>query len=100
MGTDHSLSNKGVEQAEKLSEKLEQALQQPRNRDGEDIACADAYYASPLTRAIQTAVIALGPTLERGDERGELMLMGSAREKQNFGGLDSMSTKIGAEILQ
>jgi len=102
--TDHSLSSKGVKQAEALSGKLEKALQHPRNADGEDMATADAYYVSPLTRAIQTAVIGLGPMLDQRQsnehERGEFMLMGSAREKQNLGGLDSMSTKIGAEILQ
>mmetsp|Transcript_100660 Transcript_100660/g.313814 ORF Transcript_100660/g.313814 Transcript_100660/m.313814 type:complete len:268 (+) Transcript_100660:757-1560(+) len=66
----------------------------------EEMLRPEAVYVSPLSRAIQTAVIALGPTLTRQKGCGELVLMANAREKQNFGGLDTWSTKIGVDVLQ
>lgn len=57
-------------------------------------------YVSPLTRAVQTAVIALGETMTTEDSRGEMVLMATAREKQNFGGLDSKPEMMGAAVIQ
>jgi hypothetical protein len=47
---------------------------------------------------VQTAVIAFGKVALAG--AGELGIMPSAREKQNLGGLDSMSSKLGTAVLQ
>lgn len=99
--TDHPISVKGRGQAEGLRDRIDKA--QARDlAHARAMLGADAFYVSPLTRAIQTAVIGLGPGLlgSEAEEAGELMLMGSAREKQNFGGRDSMSTKTGADILR
>jgi len=54
--------------------------------------------ASPLGRALQTAVIAYGP-LAKASEAHEMILAPNAKEKQNFGGLDTVCTKMGEEIL-
>lgn len=97
--TDHSLSVTGSAQAESLCERIEKARRQ-HNTDALDLAGADAFYVSPLTRAIQTAVVTLGPTMLEAEEHGEFILMGTAREKQNLGGFDSMSTKTGVDILR
>lgn len=104
---DHSLSMKGCKQCVTVRKTVQEALRRG-DKHAKNILNADAFYVSPLTRAIQTAVIAFGPLLVanqprpaagRPQQRGQLMLMGSAREKQNFGGFDSMSDKKGREIL-
>jgi len=102
--TDHSLSAEGCEQALRLHQDV-LAARRLGDENAKALCAPDAFYVSPLTRAIQTAVIALGPMLVEGPvaedgERGEIMLMGSAREKQNLGGLDSMSNKTGVEIIR
>jgi len=57
-------------------------------------------YVSPLTRAIQTAVIALGPAMTQANGHANVLLMANAREKQNFGGLDSRPVMTGVGVLQ
>lgn len=101
--TDHPLSAKGRAQAEALSARLARASADGASGGSEQLLFQPgvAFCSSPLTRAIQTAVIALGPTMvKQGDCSGELTLMANAREKQNFGGLDTHSTKVGAQVLQ
>mmetsp|Transcript_9759 Transcript_9759/g.28868 ORF Transcript_9759/g.28868 Transcript_9759/m.28868 type:complete len:517 (+) Transcript_9759:55-1605(+) len=97
--TDHPLSAKGRKQAEALAAHLARAARE-HNAALEQLLRPDAVYVSPLTRAVQTAVIALGPTLTQPGGLGELSLMANAREKLNLGGLDSRSTKLGADVLQ
>jgi len=99
--TDHPLSAKGREQAEALSEKLQLAANAGSDFDEtmESLFQPDVVYSSPLTRAIQTSVIALGPTLTCPGRERDMVLMASSREKLNFGGFDTWSTKKGADIV-
>lgn len=108
--TDHSLSSKGREQAETLG-RLMQAelnkdgggtLRETANANVAPMLRPDIIMASPLGRALQTAVIAYGPILAKTSEQHqhELILAPNAKEKQNLGGLDTHCTKIGQEILQ
>eukprot|EP00928_Gymnodinium_smaydae_P099891 TRINITY_DN9656_c0_g1_i4.p1 TRINITY_DN9656_c0_g1~~TRINITY_DN9656_c0_g1_i4.p1 ORF type:complete len:516 (-),score=118.16 TRINITY_DN9656_c0_g1_i4:49-1596(-) len=93
--TDHGLSETGRIQAESLAKSLLKVA----GTDFSSILQPDAILVSPLVRAVQTAVIAFGDVaLTEGPN--ELLLMANAREKQNFGGLDSSSTKLGDEIVQ
>lgn len=57
---------------------------------------AEQVVSSPLSRAVQTAVLALAghPALKHND----LLLMRSARELKNFGGMDCVGTHTGAEL--
>lgn len=96
--TDHSLSTGGRDSSLQLCERVKQGLAKG-DQHAKDLVHAEALYVSPLTRAIQTAMIAFGQHWADLRPPGEVMLMGSAREKQNFGGLDSMSDKKGREIL-
>lgn len=105
--TDHPLSAKGWEQAESLNKLLDEQLQKELVADKTTDASVSAMlrpgvvFTSPLARAIQTAVIAIGPVLAKAEqpERRELVLLANAKEKQNFGGLDTHCTKIGRDIL-
>lgn len=98
---DHPLSQTGRVQSELLAQSLKTASDS--KEIGMNIAQLlrpDAVFVSPLTRAVQTAIIALGEHLvSDSGESPELVLMGSAREKQNLGGFDTMSTKLDADII-
>jgi len=105
--TDHPLSANGWDQAESLSKLLAEELDKELAADKTSDASVSAMlqpgvvYTSPLARAIQTAVIAIGPVLAKAKQpaRRELVLLASAKEKQNFGGLDTHCTKMGRDIL-
>jgi broad specificity phosphatase PhoE len=90
--TDHPLSSKGREQAEELSSLVNEA-------QDNDLLHPDVIYVSPLTRAIQTAVIGLRSVLAQPDF-GHVVLMANAREKQNFGGFDSKPCCTGSNVLK
>jgi len=94
---DHSLSSKGCLQSQDLQRRL-RACAERCEADVEPMLQPDAVFVSPLTRAVQTAVIALGPSLARPGRPCELMLMAAAREKQNRGGLDTRSLKLAEQI--
>jgi len=91
---DHPLSELGMEQAEALSSRIKQC------GNSNPIFKPDVIYVSPLTRAVQTAVISLQEVFRQPKNRKEVVLMASAREKQNFGGLDTKSTSTGKDIVQ
>jgi len=97
--TDHPLSPMGREQAEDLSAQL-------ANADASSTAAsmleAEVVFVSPLTRAVQTAVIGLSQPLlaKRDGAEAHFVLMANAREKQNLGGLDSMGSKLGHHVVQ
>eukprot|EP00439_Symbiodinium_sp_Y106_P071310 s508_g12.t2 len=103
--TDHPLSAKGRDQAEALRHLLQMELDKAGS-DKADPSVAPMLQpglilASPLGRALQTAIIAYGPLLEKAKlGRNELVLAPNCKEKQNFGGLDTVCTKLGEEILQ
>mmetsp|Transcript_10626 Transcript_10626/g.24165 ORF Transcript_10626/g.24165 Transcript_10626/m.24165 type:complete len:510 (+) Transcript_10626:53-1582(+) len=92
---DHPLSGRGREQAEELSARLSEG-----SKEVEPILHSDVVYVSPLTRAVQTAVIAFSQEFLKSRGHCEFVLMPNAREKQNLGGRDSMPSKIGADIVQ
>lgn len=95
---DHPLSMKGRAEAEALAERIRSIADASKDAI---MLRPDVVYCSPLTRAIQTAVIALQPVLNAsGDSSGEIVLMSAAREKQNLGGLDSKGSACGANLVQ
>jgi len=96
---DHPLSAKGRAQAESLSQRIAKAAARGRPELA-GLLRPEAVYVSPLTRAIQTAVIALGPAITQAKGHTNMFLMANAREKQNFGGLDSRPTMTGIGVLQ
>jgi len=59
---------------------------------------ADGLLCSPLTRALQTAVLALED--HPASERGNIKLLPSLRELKTRGGFDSVGKCRGSEILQ
>ncbi|CAK0846031.1 unnamed protein product [Prorocentrum cordatum] len=98
---DHPLSEEGRVQAEALGERLAAAAKQ-RDPNGMAMLRPDVVYVSPLTRAFQTAAIALGPLLagraKAEGQQAEFVVMANAREKQTLGGFDTWSTEIGEDV--
>lgn len=98
---DHPLSEEGRAQAEALGERLAAAAKQ-RDANGMAMLRPDVVYVSPLTRAFQTAAIALGPLLagraRAEGSQAEFVVMANAREKQTLGGFDTWSTEIGEDV--
>lgn len=97
---DHPLSKLGRDQAEALSKRIRSAGEAETETKACPILHPEAIYVSPLTRAVQTAVIALQPIFELGRKSCDIIFMASAREKQNFGGLDTKSSTVGADVVQ
>eukprot|EP01062_Namystynia_karyoxenos_P037336 TRINITY_DN2717_c0_g1_i9.p1 TRINITY_DN2717_c0_g1~~TRINITY_DN2717_c0_g1_i9.p1 ORF type:complete len:2514 (+),score=494.95 TRINITY_DN2717_c0_g1_i9:447-7544(+) len=91
--TDHPLSAAGRQQAEALRAAVEHAIAQ-----GSDITRTTRVLASPLTRAVQTAIIGMGPVITR--TRRPLWLTRWAREKRNVGGRDTTGVAYGADIVK
>ena len=102
---DHPLNEKGYRQAKALQMALAAAAADPAG-DGPASAAeaaalhamfnAGALWASPLTRALQTAIVGLQPLLQ-ADGAPPLELKANAREKKNFGGRDTIGTVCGDE---
>lgn len=62
---------------------------------------ADAAYASPLTRATQTALFALqGHPMFNSNSNTKLRLMSTIREIRNVGGLDTIGDAEGEQIMR
>lgn len=109
---DHPLSLEGRHQAEALAKSIEAAQQQsgrPAGADGQggdgeedaaalrDLAGCRLVLSSPLTRALQTCLLALGTVLRR---RGQsIRLAPNARERINPGSADSFGCAVGAEEI-
>lgn len=95
--TDHGISENGRQQAEAL-----------RGRIASSVGIEDEWtsrlwkpgmiFVSPLTRAIETAVIALRDVLATGE--GELIVIKSAREKKGVFGADTTGQAVGDEIKE
>ena len=100
---DHPLSVLGREQAEGLALKLAQAASAPA-ADSEaallrDLCGAKLILCSPLTRALQTCLIALGHACNLRSPGRHVHLAPNAREKRNHGAVDSIGCAIGeAEV--
>ncbi|CAJ1461969.1 unnamed protein product [Effrenium voratum] len=99
--TDHPLSAKGREQAEKLCRLLQEELdKEVASQSVAGLLRPGLVLASPLGRALQTAVLTYGPLLGKAGPAGnQLILAPNCKEKQNLGGLDTACTKVGQEIL-
>eukprot|EP00299_Pterocystis_sp_00344_P011212 c5188_g1_i1.p1 GENE.c5188_g1_i1~~c5188_g1_i1.p1 ORF type:complete len:632 (+),score=159.57 c5188_g1_i1:25-1920(+) len=98
--TDHPLNERGVAQAEQLQQTV--LREQFYTNSGqlkdpliEDFINAEVVFSSPLTRAIQTALISTTPILHKLER---LVLMPNAREKRNLGGQDSSGKVTGQAI--
>lgn len=94
---DHPLSDDGVKQCLELQNRIAD-LQAPGSQNKasaneQELLEAQVALASPLTRAVQTAVVGLEPLLQR---IGGLRLCRNAREKRNLGGRDTTGTARGA----
>lgn len=100
---DHPLNMLGREQAEGLAQKLAQAASAPA-ADSEaamlrDLCGAKLILCSPLTRALQTCLIALGHACNLRSPGRHVHLAPNAREKRNHGAVDSIGCAIGeAEV--
>jgi len=88
---DHPLNEVGRAQAEKLSEQLGGTSAEAAAMRG-----AALVICSPLTRAVQTCLIALAPMLDKSPRA--VCLNPALREKRNFGGKDSSGKWVGAEL--
>eukprot|EP00811_Abedinium_folium_P003292 NODE_13026_length_1189_cov_15.820151.p1 GENE.NODE_13026_length_1189_cov_15.820151~~NODE_13026_length_1189_cov_15.820151.p1 ORF type:complete len:312 (-),score=57.08 NODE_13026_length_1189_cov_15.820151:12-947(-) len=95
--TDHPLTGAGRNQAETLAARLAEAADEPSSRAAPMLR-PDVVFTSPLVRALETAMIALGQVLTKPGAVGELVLMPNAREKKSYAG-DTRSTKVGSEIM-
>jgi len=94
---DHPLSQEGREQAESLDKRIRAIANEPKDSPNAAILTPDVIYVSPLTRAVQTAVIALQPVFKMNSE---IVFMASAREKQNFLGMDTKGSVSGPYVVQ
>lgn len=109
---DHPLNEKGYGQARELQKELRRVM---TNADGnaastsdaasdhkqealEAMVAAEALWASPLTRALQTALVGLEPLLTRPG--AVLQLRANVREKKNWGGLDSIGRVVGVQCRE
>jgi broad specificity phosphatase PhoE len=96
---DHPLSDNGLQQCFKLQQKIAAVQEAARELNENEAQFLDAQVtiSSPLTRAIETALIGLHPILANAKS---LRLCANAREKRNLGGRDTSGTAKGeAEII-
>jgi len=105
---DHPLAAKGIAEAMALCEKIQKVVENTKKEESprrvqrslskkesaisptisnENFISTNQIFVSPLTRAVQTALIALQPILI--SNRCLVVLSPNVREKRNFGGRDS-----------
>jgi hypothetical protein len=94
---DHGLSDKGCAEAEELAA-LTVSAEHATDPDCKRFMALEKVFVSPLTRAIQTAMLGLQHVPEM-KERGVECLR-DAREIKKVGGIDSCGTATGPQILQ
>lgn len=97
LARDHPLNELGVNQAQNLNDAWKAASSENKVDDKvQSFMAADVAFASPLTRATQTAVVALAghPTVAKSG----LKLLRSVREVKNIGGLDTLGVAVGDAI--
>ena len=107
---DHPLNETGYQQALRLQQNIRAAFNACSSTNSSDgvppdadapsnasqgICAVEAIWASPLTRAVQTAIVGMAPLLSGGRKTLELKL--NVREKKNFGGFDSVGRVCGAK---
>eukprot|EP00996_Jenningsia_fusiforme_P000224 NODE_1180_length_1659_cov_31.291925_g1047_i0.p1 GENE.NODE_1180_length_1659_cov_31.291925_g1047_i0~~NODE_1180_length_1659_cov_31.291925_g1047_i0.p1 ORF type:complete len:497 (+),score=80.10 NODE_1180_length_1659_cov_31.291925_g1047_i0:103-1593(+) len=100
--TDHPLNRQGYQQADDLRKRVTEALASTDLPEDDYEASAIAALrsvelvcSSPLTRAVETALVAMYPLLMR---TRYLQLLPNARERRNLGGRDSSGDKVGDGI--
>ena len=114
---DHSLSEAGVQQCKTFND-----LWRDQKANGDDTGDhadeiaeflrANTLFVSPLTRAMQTSLVALAehpvlapdPPVHTAEDHfwqdgSNLILLAAAREIKQFGGQDTVSNTLGADIL-
>ena len=97
--TDHPLSALGCEQAQHLCSQVEETMHSTEESSlGKLFSEVEVVYASPLTRATQTAIIGVNPII-RSTKR-KLILTRYAREKRNRGGRDTNGSERGVGIVK
>jgi len=99
---DHPLNETGYAQAYRLQHAIRAALTSSTDVSSpleaaavRSLVSAQALWCSPLTRAVQTALVALQPLLSSSGM--SLHLKPNAREKKNFGGRDTIGQSLGAD---
>mmetsp|Transcript_31403 Transcript_31403/g.44007 ORF Transcript_31403/g.44007 Transcript_31403/m.44007 type:complete len:554 (+) Transcript_31403:142-1803(+) len=112
--TDHGLNEVGLMQALALQHKIQVASEAddvgmmkalaPTTRHQKFLSAflnSDSLLSSPLTRALQTAMVALAlhPHTIRSKRPNVLTLVADAREKRNLGGRDTQGQALGQEII-
>jgi broad specificity phosphatase PhoE len=103
---DHPISEHGKGQCCHLAEQIASASENDVTQasDLSKIRDAKVIYVSPLTRAVQTAVLCFGRHVVNNsltDEgRTEFVLMPSARERHKLGGRDSVPVATGAGVVE
>eukprot|EP00656_Telonema_subtile_P004997 TRINITY_DN12277_c0_g1_i3.p1 TRINITY_DN12277_c0_g1~~TRINITY_DN12277_c0_g1_i3.p1 ORF type:complete len:255 (-),score=63.43 TRINITY_DN12277_c0_g1_i3:66-830(-) len=105
---DHPLNETGIKQAEELNRKWKEtrrsaggSLGAYRSQEGgnlEGFLNADCVVSSPLTRAVQTALIALKDLPVAA--RDGIVLSRNVREIKGIGGLDSVGHAVGVDIAR
>ena len=99
---DHPLSAAGRTQAETLASAIDAACsgvaeEQPEGDAMRQLCSCELVLSSPLTRALQTCVLALGPSLRARHQ--PVYLTPNARERINPGSADSFGCAVGAEAV-
>jgi len=112
--TDHGLNQTGLMQAIALQHKIKQAAEAdnleemkklaPTERHQKFLSAflnSDSLFTSPLTRALQTAMVSLAkhPFTVRSKRPNVLTLVSDAREKRNLGGRDTQGQALGQDIV-
>ena len=100
---DHELTANGIEQAMSLNDRWHEARRKEEQTAGADpdidaFLAAPCIFSSPLTRAIQTSLVACEghPSLSR--EGSRLTLLRNLREVKNFGSFDAVGRFVGQDI--
>lgn len=98
---DHELTQVGLEQAASFNRKWKEAETSTNEEEREDFhvfSSAEAIFASPLTRATQTALLTCENhrVLQQSDKG--LVLLSELREVKNFGSFDTVGRFSGEEI--
>ncbi|KAJ9446206.1 hypothetical protein DIPPA_20957 [Diplonema papillatum] len=100
--TDHGLSATGFDQSSLCCAAVDAAMHEDSDL-GDLFRKVDFVYSSPLTRAVQTAIIAVNPILrnieKRAITRKPCLLTRYAREKRNYGGRDTHGSVMGDDIV-
>jgi len=127
---DHALSDEGIEQARSLERDILRAISLPKQSGNRGLSTSSQgsfastptsptleadmsmeekflackmVFCSPLTRALQTATIALRPLLLKPKHRPDpatVQVISESRERRNRGGRDSEGSKTGDAIKQ